>query len=440
MRMFISRLRYPFIIALSFLSLTAYSQESPAYLTLKKYYLSLPVSVADSNWLMTPIDSSGMNYLLPLRQGLQREKYRAIIDTAAYYDLMSDALCRLTDYASSQWYEKKLLGTLTREEQDIIKKQAQPLLQSKSEDARAFTLRLTGSTQVSIFNASYLKPYTYVWLAGMLDTLYRQGYRHLALELLSPVKAPLQEISVAEGLFTAEPVMAEFIRMAIASGFSVISCQPDYALRNEHERKKEQAMRLGSYFKQLPFKEKLLVITQPELFNSAEGSQTKPFSLYLSSWLGETCVSIDQCTLSPNSIDAAGAWLYDWLEYQKPIIEPIVPVVKDQPVLWNDPYYSAMVRHPAPIYNSQRPTWMGFNGRKRPIALPAAHPKSWLVQAFYLEELKKRKPGNCIPADQTYQLASDGNYYLYLQPGPYRIIFRSKDNTILTYRDIEVNK
>ncbi|MFM6344433.1 MAG: hypothetical protein ACKPFK_04700, partial [Dolichospermum sp.] len=63
-------------------------------------------------------------------------------------------------------------------------------------------------------------------------------YHHLALELLSPTKEPIKEIGVANGLFTTEPVLAEFIRMAIASGFSVISCQPDYSIANPHERKK----------------------------------------------------------------------------------------------------------------------------------------------------------------------------------------------------------
>jgi len=95
------------MLVLSMIASTAFNQESEAFQTLKKYFFSVPVSVKDSNWLMTPIDTGGINYLLPLRQGLQREKNHTIIDTIAYYDLMSDALCRLTDYKSSLWYEKK---------------------------------------------------------------------------------------------------------------------------------------------------------------------------------------------------------------------------------------------------------------------------------------------------------------------------------------------
>jgi hypothetical protein len=54
--------------------------------------------------------------------------------------------------------------------------------------------------------------------------------------------------------------------------------------------------------------------------------------------------------------------------------------------------------------------------------------------------VQKRRPGSCVPADQTYQLAGDGNYYLYLRPGKYRIIYRNMDYSLLTFRDIEVNQ
>jgi hypothetical protein len=191
----------------------------------------------------------------------------------------------------------------------------------------------------------------------------------------------------------------------------------------------------------MPGSEKLLVVTQPEMVVLSEDKKPAlPFSLYLSTWLGESCVNIDQCTLTPGSIDAMGAYLYDWLQYNKPADKPIVPLQKNQPLLWSDPNYTALIWHPAPAYSNLRPIWMRFNGLKKSIALPAAHQKSWLVQAYYLEEVQKRRPGSCVPADQTYQLAGDGNYYLYLRPGKYRIIYRNMDYSLLTFRDIEVNQ
>jgi hypothetical protein len=428
------------MLALSMMASSAFNQESEAFQTLKKYYFSLPALVKDSNWLITPIDTGGMNYLLPIRQGLQREKNRTIIDTIAFYDMMSDALCRLTDYKSSLWYEKKITGTLSREEQHLVSNQAIPFRTASTIDATSFVLQQTAAERIVVVNASYLKPYTYVWLASMLDSFKQQGYRHLALELLSPTKEPIKEIGVANGLFTSEPVLAEFIRLAIASGFSVISCQPDYSIKNPHERKKNQALQLGNYFSKISSTEKLVVITQPELMVSADNKNVQPLSLYLSSLRGVPCLSIDQCTLSAGSVDAAGAWLYEWLSYQKSIDRPVVPLQKNMPLLWNEAYYSFMVWHPEPAFQNQRAVWLGFNGKRKTIALPAAHARSWLVQAFYLEEISKKRAGNCVPADQTYQLAADGNYYLYLQPGKYRIIYRNKDNEVLTFRDIEVNR
>ncbi|MFN5427459.1 MAG: hypothetical protein ACK5BO_05445 [Bacteroidota bacterium] len=100
--------RLTWIILLLIPAFTARAQESDAFIQLRKYYFSLPAKVMDTNWLITPIDSGGINYLLPIRQAMQREKNRAVIDTAAHYDLLNDALCRLTDFKSSLWYEKKL--------------------------------------------------------------------------------------------------------------------------------------------------------------------------------------------------------------------------------------------------------------------------------------------------------------------------------------------
>ena len=52
------------LLSLVLLSHVGQAQESPAFQSLKKYYFSLPTSVLDTNWLMTPIDTGGMNYLL----------------------------------------------------------------------------------------------------------------------------------------------------------------------------------------------------------------------------------------------------------------------------------------------------------------------------------------------------------------------------------------
>ena len=74
------------------------------------------------------------------------------------------------------------------------------------------------------------------------------------------------------------------------------------------------------------------------------------------------------------------------------------------------------------------------------MEIPAAFKNSFLIQAYYLDELSKQKTGTCIPADQTYQAAANGLYYLYLRKGKYRIIYRNKEYAILGYQDIEVNK
>lgn len=418
------------------------AQESPEFAALKKHYINQPpTNLADTNWLVSSIDTGGINYLLPIRQAIYREKNKAVIDTPTHMDMLVDAVCRLTDYKTTLFYEKKLYPALTVQEQQPIAQLAGLFEKATRTDAASYVYREAATHRVTMLNASYLKPATYAWIGGLLDSLYQLGYRHLAVEILGKTDKPLQQISLRDGLFITEPSVAECIRKAISLGFTVISCQPDYSQTNPNEVRKSQAISLGEYIRAKGNLEKCLVITQPTNNALAYSDSTDvPMGVYLSAWLQEKLLSIDQCFLTENSVNEYGAFLYSLLQYKNPVTTPTLPLLDKKPLRpMEEELYSAMIWHPSPTYVNNRPTWMRMNGWKKELEIPATFKQTFLIQAYYLEDIKKFKTGSCIPADQTYQPAANGLYYLYLRKGKYRIVSRNKEYGIVGYQDIEVN-
>jgi hypothetical protein len=418
------------------------AQESAEFAALKKYYTNQPpTNLADTNWLISLIDTGGINYLLPIRQAMHREKNKAVIDTPTHTDMLADAVCRLTDYKTTLFYEKQNFQPLSAQEKQPIQQLANLFEKATRADAGAYVYQQAYKHRVTLLNASYLKPATYAWIAGLLDSLYQLGYRHLALEILGKTNKPLQQISLREGIFVTEPVVAACIRKAISMGFQVVSCAPDYTQTIPNNARKIQAVKLGEYIRELPTQEKCLVITQPGNNALAYSDSTDvPMGVYLSAWLQEKLLSIDQCFLTENSLNEYGAFLYSLLQYKNPVNKPTLPMLDGKPLrAMEEELYSAMIWHPSPAYPNNRPVWMSMQGWRKEMEIPAAFKNSFLIQAYHLDEIKKIKTGMCIPADQTYQAAPNGLYYLYLHKGTYRIVYRNKEYAIVGYKDIEVN-
>jgi hypothetical protein len=355
--------------------------------------------------------------------------------------MLADAVCRLTDYKTTLFYEKQNFQPLSAQEKQPIQQLANLFEKATRADAGAYVYQQAYKHRVTLLNASYLKPATYAWIAGLLDSLYQLGYRHLALEILGKTNKPLQQISLREGIFVTEPVVAACIRKAISMGFQVVSCAPDYTQTIPNNARKMQAVRLGEYIRELPTQEKCLVITQPGNNALAYSDSTDvPLGVYLSAWLQEKIVSIDQCFLTENSLNEYGAFLYSLLQYKNPVNKPTLPMLDGKPLrAMEEELYSAMIWHPSPAYQNNRPVWMSMQGWRKEMEIPAAFKNSFLIQAYHLDEIKKIKTGMCIPADQTYQAAPNGLYYLYLHKGTYRIVYRNKEYAVVGYKDIEVN-
>ena len=123
-----------------------------------------------------------------------------------------------------------------------------------------------------------------------------------------------------------------------------------------------------------------------------------------------------------------------------PSTDPSVALMDEQPVnVTSSNLYDICVIHPPTTYRDSRPTWLSLNGRRQPLYIKPPQKEVYLVQAYYQFESFGAKPGQVIPADQTYIPNNKGIYLLYLKRGKYIILFRDINYKILKTQHIEVS-
>jgi hypothetical protein len=135
-----------------------------------------------------------------------------------------------------------------------------------------------------------------------------------------------------------------------------------------------------------------------------------------------------------------GRIFYDQYIGRYPISKPSVAIKNNQQVpLISASGYDIVVVHPQTQYKNGRPDWYSMNGLRKEYAAKPTDKNLYLVQAYYYDEGVNKDIGILIPADQTYNTAENGYYYLYLQPGKYKIVYRDIEYKILSVRDAEIN-
>lgn len=88
----------------------------------------------------------------------------------------------------------------------------------------ATILNQTIDKQVVMFNTAHHRPEHAYFVGELLDSLYKQGFTHLALEALGDSISVMKNgfANLNDGFYTRDPVMSNLICKAIATGFEVV--------------------------------------------------------------------------------------------------------------------------------------------------------------------------------------------------------------------------
>src|SRR5450755_2228261 len=226
------------------------AQPNTSLINLQNYVTKVRPNVYDSGYNdLHYLIGDNLHYLYPIYQLLgNNKKFIHEFSSTVYYDLMSQSVSFVGDYAGALEYQSMADTThLTDVENRQIGKSMQLLKNIQNADAKRFISFIAPNYSVIMLNEAYNKPLHRAFAYSLLDDLFKRGFRYLAMEMLNPMPdQELTKLTYKTGHFATEPVVGELIRQALDLGFKLVAYQdPLAAQHTPTERDSIQAMHIA---------------------------------------------------------------------------------------------------------------------------------------------------------------------------------------------------
>lgn len=425
----------PFFFVL--LQLTGYAQFSEGFRELSELSKKKEILPSDSSVFFGNIYKNGLHYLYPFYKAFYREQQLLQKDTGFYYDNLSQALSFAGDYPSVLELERQRM----QKPSDISYAVLDTLTHIVSEyaDARKYILSHTKTRRVVMINEAHNKPLHRAFVLSLLEDLYQQGFRYLALEMLyNDSHTTPTKINAALGYYTSEPLAGELVRIALELGYTLVPYEDNLSHHTPRQREYAQAQNLTDFISKKDTTAKMLVLAgYGHIAEASLQDDQIPMAAYFRILSGIDPLTIDQTQLTEYGTSSYTAVVYDaWIK-KHPVGNPSVILAGQQAFdLFGLHLYDISMIHPPTRFSNGRPVWMAVNGLKKETPVTPAYRTTFLVQAYYASEYNEKKPEQSIPADQTYVNSVNGLYHLYLRKGKYKLVFRDKLYAILGSREL----
>jgi hypothetical protein len=385
-----------------------------------------------------------LNYLYPLYQLFGEEKkFRSLLPANDYYQELSEALAFAGDYETALEYQKKGYDSVVN---DVTRRQINKIIKGLKEvqhvDARRYISFIARNYRVIMINESHDKPLHRAFTFSLLEDLYRRGYHYLAMEMLNNFSdQSLDKLNYLTGHYSSEPVAGELIRTALDIGYKLVSYED--TLPGEHSASQRDSIQALNIYRVILADSTARILVHAGYGHIAEknnGGDYIPMAMAFKKMSGIDPLTIDQTDMTEDGDFEYGKAFYDTYIQKFPISSPSIALLGDEPVnVTYNQLYDLCVIHPRTIYRDGRPTWLSLGGRRQAFYINPQDKNTFFVQAYYQFESFGTKPGQVIPADQTYVQTNKGSYLLYLRRGKYIIIFRNKAYKIIKTQHVEVS-
>lgn len=419
-----------------------YTAPAQYFEQIKKYTAAQPKSRVDSsiNFLTNKLGHS-LHYLYPLYQAIGWEEKFKSENRKAYYDQLSQFLSFAGDYKAAQQNALLLNDTLPLQVKNEIISNVKGLKDLQYVDACSYILEEAKKYKVIMINEAYHKPQHRAFSYNLLQGLYRQGYKYLAMEMLSNYDSlSLTSPNINTGFYSSEPVAAELIRHAIELGFVLIPYRDNVVydpIRNDGDSL--QAINIYKILQKDPAAKILVHAGYAHIAETAFSTGYIPMGAAFKKLSGIDPLTIDQTDLTEGSSFEYGRLYYNELVRQFPINYPAIAMQKNNPLnLLEGEGYDLTVIHPPTQFINQRPNWLSLNGERKEVVVQPTERLLFFVQAYYAHEYNDTTLNQKIPADQTYITADNGYYSLYLKKGNYKLVLRDVSYKILAVKDWQV--
>lgn len=433
-------MRIVLIVISCFIFCTAPAQY---YEQIKKYTAAQPKSRVDSsiNFLTNKLGYE-LHYLYPLYQALGwGDKFNAAGKERVFNENLSHYLCFAGDYKAALQYSLYNYDTLPANTQQQIKEEVKGLKTLQYADARQYILGMAAQTKVVMINEAHQKPQHRAFSYSLLEGLYQAGYRYLAMEAFSNYDTfKIKQPDISTGHFIAEPVAAEMVRKAVELGFTLVRYEDTAAYRHSgSQRDAIQAATIYSILQKDPAAKILVHAGYAHIAETAFSTGYIPMGAAFKKLSGIDPLTIDQTDLTEGSSFEYGRLYYNELMRQFPINYPAIAMQKNKLLnLLEGEGYDLTVIHPPTQYINQRPNWLSLNGERKEVVVQPTERLLFFVQAYYAHEYNDTTLNQKIPADQTYIMADNGYYSLYLKKGNYKLVLRDVSYKILAVKDWQV--
>jgi hypothetical protein len=288
---------------------------------------------------------------------------------------------------------------------------------------------------------AHCKPLHRAFTLSLLDDLYKLGFRYLAMEALTNYSAQfVQKVDINTGYFIAEPIGAELVRKALKLGYTLIPYEDTAATHHSGtQRDSAQAANIYKVLQKDPEAKILVHAGYGHISEELIGGDYTPLGMAFKKLSGIDPFTIEQAEMTDGSNFEYGRLFYDQYIEKHPLQYASVATQKNKLVSpLGSTGYDLTVIHPKTKYKNGRATWYSLNGKRKEIPVQPTERNLFLVQAYYEDEYSEKYRGSRIPADQTYIASDNGYYYLYLQKGKYKLVYRAISYKILAIKDMEV--
>jgi len=430
-----------FVTGLLFLAYSVQAQQGKAIEQIRRYIDSKAPVKSDSAYysFFNAFKYGTVNYLKPLYESIGWEdRSKKEVGDKYFYDILSQQLATVGDYRMVDVYGTKNYDTLANDARKFIRQEVAQIRDIQSINAALYVAGRALDTRVVMINEAHDKPLHRAFTYSLLDQLYQQGFRYLAMEMLSTLRnASLKELNNTTGFYAEEPVAGELIRKAISLGYTLVPYEDTGAVNHTNtQRDSVQAANINKILQKDPTAKILVHAGYGHISETKLGEDVIPMGMAFQKLSGIDPLTVNQTNFTEGSTGDYGRVFYNELMQKIRIDEPVVLLKGKNPYSLTDQKgYDIFVVHPLDVYKNNRPVWLALNGERKEVSVSPQEKNLFLVQAYYEDEYNKHPLEELIPADQTYITSDYGYYNLYLKPGKYKLVFRDVGYNNLNVRD-----
>ncbi len=310
-----SLIKYMLLVITALTAARANSQDLfPAVQRLKNYCQATePYGYSPHLGVLSLTPKDNIHYLYPLYHGFRDEqKFRQIYSDKGYYDEMSQYFAFAGDYETALQYLVKGYDTVDDAAAHRIYRTASDLKDIVHVDARRYIHLEAKTRRVIMINEAFAKPVHRAFTLSLLADLHRQGFRYLAMEMLSNFSNhSLTRVTMNTGYYAAEPVAAELIRTALSLGFTLVSYEDTAAaLHTATQRDSVQAANIYEVLKKDTGAKILVHASYAHISKKAGPDGFIPMALAFRNISGIDPLTIDQTDMTEESNFAYGRIIY----------------------------------------------------------------------------------------------------------------------------------